>query len=82
MNVIKKILMEQGRTQSWLIRELSNKYSIDVPRSTMSNYCANRYQPDIITFKLISEVLDVMMETLIPNIVPNKVESEDILLTK
>lgn len=61
MNRIKKVLQEQGRTQTWLADKIDKSYVI------VTNYCNNNSQPSIPVLREIAEVLDVdVRELLVP----------------
>lgn len=59
MNKIKAVLEDQGRTKTWLARQLG------VHQTTIYKYCANDNQPSARRLKTISELLNVTMEELI-----------------
>lgn len=61
MNRIKKILKEQGRTQTWLADQIDKSFVV------VTNYCNNNAQPSIEVLTKIAEVLDVdIRELLVP----------------
>ena len=61
MNRIKKILKEQGRTQTWLAEKIGKSYVV------VTNYCNNNSQPSIQVLTEISKVLDIdIRELLVP----------------
>lgn len=59
MNRIKKILKEQGRTQTWLAEKIGKSYVV------VTNYCNNNTQPSIQVLTDISQVLDVDIRELL-----------------
>ena len=59
MNRIKKVLKEQGRTQTWLAEQIGKSYVI------VTNYCNNNSQPSIQVLTDISKVLDVDVRELL-----------------
>ncbi|MCW2118042.1 helix-turn-helix transcriptional regulator [Flavobacterium sp. 7A] len=59
MNRIKKILKEQGRTQTWLAEKIGKSYVI------VTNYCNNNSQPSIQVLTEISQILDVDIRELL-----------------
>ena len=59
MNRIKKILKEQGRTQTWLAEKIGKSYVV------VTNYCNNNTQPSIQVLTEISQVLDVDIRELL-----------------
>jgi transcriptional regulator with XRE-family HTH domain len=59
MNRIKKVLKEQGRTQTWLAEQIGKSYVI------VTNYCNNNSQPSIQVLTEISQVLDVDVRELL-----------------
>ena len=59
MNRIKKVLKEQGRTQTWLAEKIGKSYVI------VTNYCNNNSQPSIQVLTDISQVLDVDVRELL-----------------
>ena len=59
--VIKKVLKEQGRTQTWLAEKIGKSYVV------VTNYCNNNTQPSIQVLTEISQALDVdVRELLVP----------------
>jgi putative transcriptional regulator len=61
MNRIKKVLKEQGRTQTWLAEKIGKSYVV------VTNYCNNNTQPSIQVLTEISQALDVdVRELLVP----------------
>ncbi len=63
MNRIKKVLKEQGRTQTWLAEKIGKSYVV------VTNYCNNNTQPSIQVLTSIAETLDVDIRVLL---VPTK----------
>lgn len=59
MNRIKKVLKEQGRSQTWLAEQIGKSYVI------VTNYCNNNSQPSIQVLTEISQVLDVDVRELL-----------------
>jgi transcriptional regulator with XRE-family HTH domain len=59
VNRIKKILKEQGRTQTWLAKKIGKSYVV------VTNYCNNNTQPSIQVLTEISQVLDVDVRELL-----------------
>lgn len=59
MNRIKKVLKEQGRTQTWLAEQIGKSYVV------VTNYCNNNTQPSIQVLTDISQVLDVDIRELL-----------------
>lgn len=59
MNRIKKVLKEQGRTQTWLAEKIDKSYVV------VTNYCNNNTQPSIQVLTKISRILDVDVRELL-----------------
>ncbi|KIX20144.1 transcriptional regulator [Flavobacterium sp. 316] len=59
MNKIKEILESQGRTQTWLAKQIDKSYVV------VTNYCNNNKQPSIPLLYQIAEVLDVDVRELL-----------------
>lgn len=59
MNRIKKVLKEQGRTQTWLAKKIGKSYVV------VTNYCNNNSQPSIQVLTEISKFLDVDIRELL-----------------
>jgi transcriptional regulator with XRE-family HTH domain len=59
MNRIKKILTEQGRTQTWLASKISRSYVVT------TNYCNNKTQPSLTILYKIASVLKVDVRELL-----------------
>nr|WP_255558503.1 helix-turn-helix transcriptional regulator [Flavobacterium taihuense] len=53
VNKIKDILESQGRTQTWLAKQIDKSYVV------VTNYCNNNKQPSIPLLYKIAEILDV-----------------------
>lgn len=65
MNRIKKVLKEQGRTQTWLAEQIEKSYVV------VNNYCNNNSQPSLGVLNKITKILDVDVRELID---PSKCE--------
>jgi putative transcriptional regulator len=59
MNRIKEILQGQGRSQTWLAKELEKSYVV------VTNYCNNKSQPSIKTLYKTSQILNVDVRDLL-----------------
>lgn len=59
MNRIKEVLVEQGRTQTWLAEKIEKSYVV------LTNYCNNNTQPSIAILRKIAKVLDVDVRELL-----------------
>ena len=59
VNRLKIVLVEKKKTSKWLAEQL------DVNPSTVSKWCTNTTQPDLMTLKKISELLDVSVSEII-----------------
>lgn len=59
MNCIKEVLKKQGRTQTWLARQIGRSYVVT------SNYCNNKTQPSIFILKRIADALEVDIRDLL-----------------
>lgn len=59
INRIKKVLKEQGRTQTWLAEQIGKSYVV------VTNYCNNNTQPSIQVLTDISQVLDIDIRELL-----------------
>ncbi|WP_369793078.1 helix-turn-helix transcriptional regulator [Flavobacterium sp. 316] len=59
VNKIKEILESQGRTQTWLAKQIDKSYVV------VTNYCNNNKQPSIPLLYQIAEVLDVDVRELL-----------------
>jgi len=59
MNRIKVILEQQGRSQTWLAKQVGKSYVV------VTNYCNNKTQPSIKVFVQIAEILEVDVKELL-----------------
>ncbi len=59
MNRIKEILNEQGRSQTWLAKQINRSYA------TTTNYCNNKSQPSISILRKAAEALEVDVKELL-----------------
>ena len=59
MNRIKKILKEQGRSQTWLAEKIGKSYVV------VTNYCNNKSQPSLPILKRIADILNVDIRELL-----------------
>ncbi len=59
LNRLKVVLVEKKRTSKWLAIELGKN------PSTVSKWCTNVSQPDLLTLNKIAELLDVDVKNLI-----------------
>ena len=59
INRLKVVLAEKQRTNKWLAENLGREYS------TISKWCTNTNQPDLITLTKISHLLDVDIRELL-----------------
>lgn len=59
INRLKVMLVEKKRTSKWLSQELRKD------PSTISKWCSNICQPDLVTLSRIAELLDVDRRELI-----------------
>ena len=59
MNRIKEILTEQGRSQTWPAEKTGKSYVV------VTNYCNNKAQPSLPTFKRIADILNVDIRELL-----------------
>ena len=59
VNRIKLVLVEKKRTNKWLSDQMG------VTPSTVSKWCTNTTQPDLMTLKKISELLDISVSEII-----------------
>lgn len=59
INRIKVVLAEKQRTNKWLAEKLGKEYS------TVSKWCTNTNQPDLITLSKIAHLLDVDIRELL-----------------
>lgn len=65
INRIKVVLVEQKRTNKWLAEQIGKD------PATISKWCTNSSQPDLVTLTRVAEILDVDVRTLI-----NKTKNE------
>ncbi len=65
INRIKVVLVEQKRTNKWLAEQIGKD------PATISKWCTNSSQPDLVTLTRVAEILDVDIRTLI-----NKTKNE------
>lgn len=65
INRIKVVLVEQKRTNKWLVEQIGKD------PATISKWCTNSSQPDLATLTRVAEILDVDVRTLI-----NKTKNE------
>lgn len=66
LNRIKVVLVEQQRTGKWLSEQLGKS------TCTVSKWCSNSIQPDLVTLDKIAKILDVDVRSLL-----NNTEKED-----
>jgi putative transcriptional regulator len=59
MNRIKEILELQGRSQTWLAKQVGKSYVV------VTNYCNNKTQPNIQTLRKIAKILDLDVRELL-----------------
>jgi len=59
MNKIKQILLEQGRSQVWLAKQLR------VEKNIVNRYCNNKTQPSLKKLSIIAILLNVNIKDLI-----------------
>ena len=59
MNKIKEVLESQGRTQTWLAKQIEKSYVV------VTNYCNNNKQPSIPLLYEIAKTLDVDVRELL-----------------
>jgi len=59
VNKIKEILESQGRTQTWLAKQIDKSYVV------VTNYCNNNKQPSIPLLYQIAKILDVDVRELL-----------------
>lgn len=59
LNRIKVVLVEQGKTGKWLAEQLHRT------PCTISKWCQNTIQPDLVTLNAIANVLKVDVKDLI-----------------
>lgn len=62
MNRIKVMIVDRGRTNNWLAKQLGKD------RTTVSKWCTNNVQPSVEMLYKIAEILDVdVRELLVSN---------------
>ncbi len=59
MNRILEILKTQGRSQTWLAKQIGYSYAIT------TNYCNNKTQPDKVLLRKIAALLEVDVKELL-----------------
>lgn len=59
LNQLKLVLVKKKKTNKWLAEQLG------VNQTTVSKWCTNTIQPDLMTLKKISELLDVSVSEII-----------------
>jgi putative transcriptional regulator len=59
MNLIKTVLEQQGRSQTWLAKQIGKSYVVT------TNYCNNKAQPSIPVLVKIAEALQIDIRELI-----------------
>ena len=61
LNRLKVVLVEKGKTGKWLAGELGKS------NCTVSKWCSNSIQPDLVMLDKIAKLLDVDMKDLLNN---------------
>ena len=61
LNRIKVVLVEKNKTGKWLAEQLGKS------ACTVSNWCQNNIQPDLLTLDKIAKLLDVDVKELLNN---------------
>lgn len=61
LNRLKVVLVEKGKTGRWLAQELGKS------NCTVSKWCSNSIQPDLVTLDKIAKLLDVDVKDLLNN---------------
>lgn len=61
LNRLKVVLVECGKTGKWLAEQLGKS------NCTVSKWCSNTIQPDLITLNKIAKILDVDVRSLLNN---------------
>lgn len=61
LNRLKVVLAEKSKTGKWLAEQLGKS------NCTVSKWCSNSIQPDLITLDKIAKVLDVDVKDLLNN---------------
>ena len=59
LNQLKLVLVKKKKTNKWLAEQLV------VNQATVSKWCTNTTQPDLMTLKKISELLEVSVSEII-----------------
>ena len=59
LNQLKLVLVKKKKTNKWLAEQLG------VNQTSVSKWCTNTIQPDLMTLKKISELLDVSVSEII-----------------
>ena len=60
-NRLKVVLVECGKTGNWLAGQLGKS------NCTVSKWCSNNTQPDLVTLNKIAKILDVDVRSLLNN---------------
>ncbi len=68
INRIKVVLVEKKRTSKWLSEQLGND------PATISKWCTNTSQPDLVTLTKVANLLDVDVRQLINKTKGNNVD--------
>ena len=61
LNRLKVVLVECGKTGKWLAGQLGKS------NCTVSKWCSNSIQPDLVTLNKIAKILDVDVRSLLNN---------------
>lgn len=61
LNRLKVVLVECGKTGKWLAGQLCKS------NCTVSKWCSNSIQPDLVTLNKIAKILDVDVRSLLNN---------------
>lgn len=61
LNRIKVVLVENRKTGKWLAEQLGKS------NCTVSKWCSNTVQPDLVTLNTIANLLDVNVTSLLVN---------------
>ena len=61
LNRLKVVLVECGKTGKWLAGQLGKS------NCTVSKWCSNSIQPDLVTLNKIAKILDVDVSSLLNN---------------
>lgn len=61
LNRLKVVLVECSKTGKWLAEQLGKS------NCTVSKWCSNTIQPDLITLNKIAKILDVDVRSLLNN---------------